>query len=171
MVAEGTRRRRAVWILKLTISHFAPARARFSPAISFSDFAFELRRGRGRHPASTCGVDSLRRALSPEFAAGALAVFIPWRGGPTHPTGARDGTRADGVLDRRRRRQFSFFAYCLASYRVIAASTRRRRSVWILRLIFSRLTRARDEGSALVDAGRLPIFFLVWHRLAPTRGE
>ena len=36
-------------------------------------------------------------------------------------TGARDGTRADGVLDRGRRRLFSFWLYCLAapsSYRV-----------------------------------------------------
>ena len=38
---------------------------------------------------------SLRRALSPEFAAAALAVFIAWRGRPMIPTGARDGTRAD----------------------------------------------------------------------------
>ena len=36
----------------------------------------------------------------------ALAVFIPWRGA-AGLTGARDGTRADGVLDRGRRRLFS----------------------------------------------------------------
>ena len=49
------------------------------------------------------------RALSPDFPAVALAVFIPWpRGGDGIPTGARDGTRAEGGLDRGRRRLFSF---------------------------------------------------------------
>ena len=37
----------------------------------------------------------------------ALAAFIPWRGAAVS-TGPRDGTRADGVLDRGRRRLFSF---------------------------------------------------------------
>ena len=41
--------------------------------------------------------------------------------GLTDLTGARDGTRAHGVLDRGRRRLFSFLVFCLAapsSYRV-----------------------------------------------------
>ena len=41
--------------------------------------------------------------------------------GLTDSTGAPDGTRADGVLDRGRRRLFSFLVFCLAapsSYRV-----------------------------------------------------
>ena len=57
-----------------------------------------------------------------------LSRFSGWRSrslslGEGRPdlTGARDGTRADGVLDRGRRRQFSFWLYCRAapsSYRV-----------------------------------------------------
>ena len=57
-----------------------------------------------------------------------LSRFSGWRSrslslgeGLTDSTGARDGTRADGVLDRGRRRLFSFWRYCLAapsSYRV-----------------------------------------------------
>jgi hypothetical protein len=81
-----------------------------------------------------------------EFAAGELADFIPWCGVPTTPTGARDGTRADGVLARRRRRQFSFSLYCFrsaaaASYRVIAAGGRHRHPVWIVAGIFPVLGR------------------------------
>ena len=57
-----------------------------------------------------------------------LSRFSGWRSrslslgeGLTDSTGARDGTRADAVLDRGRRRLFSFWRYCLAapsSYRV-----------------------------------------------------
>src|SRR5277367_695351 len=57
-----------------------------------------------------------------------LSRFSGWRSrslslgeGLPDSTGARDGTRADGVLDRGRRRLFSFWLYCLAapsSYRV-----------------------------------------------------
>ena len=50
----------------------------------------------------------LCRALSPEFPAGARAVFYPLARGTDNPTGARDGTRADGACDRRRRRRFCF---------------------------------------------------------------
>ena len=67
-----------------------------------------------------------------------LSRFSGWRSrslslgeGLTDSTGARDGTGADGVLDRGRRRLFFFLAFCLAapsSYRVdrvrhLAAST------------------------------------------------
>ena len=57
-----------------------------------------------------------------------LSRFSGWRSrslslgeGLPDLTGARDGTRADGVLDRGRRRLFSFLVFCLAapsSYRV-----------------------------------------------------
>ena len=57
-----------------------------------------------------------------------LSRFSGWRSrslslgeGLPDSTGARDGTRADGVLDRGRRRLFSFWRYCPAapsSYRV-----------------------------------------------------
>ncbi len=57
-----------------------------------------------------------------------LSRFSGWRSrslslgeGLTDSTGAPDGTRADGVLDRGRRRLFSFWLHCLAapsSYRV-----------------------------------------------------
>ena len=167
----------------------------------FGVIAWRRGRATGSIAAGTWGVD-LRwgaqcRALSPDFPAAALAVFIPWRGaagfdrrsgwhprcwgvgsraapaifflvllpggavelpGRSRPapgvstfagglnvelslpifrlprsrslslgeglpdsTGAPDGTRAAGVLDRGRRRQFSFWCYCLAarsSYRV-----------------------------------------------------
>ena len=68
---------------------------------------------------SRLGDFSMSSSLSPIFRL-ALAVFIPWRG-LTDSTGARDGTRADGVLDRGRRRLLFFLAFCLAapsSYRV-----------------------------------------------------
>jgi type I restriction enzyme R subunit len=51
-----------------------------------------------------------------------LSRFSGWRSlslslgeGLTDSTGARDGTRADAVLDRGRRRLFSFWLYCLAA--------------------------------------------------------
>jgi hypothetical protein len=57
-----------------------------------------------------------------------LSRFSGWRSrslslgeGLTDSTGARDGTRADAVLDRGRRRLLAFLAFCLAapsSYRV-----------------------------------------------------
>ena len=60
------------------------------------------------------------RALSADFPAGARGLY-PLARGCRNSTGARDGTRADGVLDPGRRRLFSFSRYCLAapsSYRV-----------------------------------------------------
>ena len=51
-----------------------------------------------------------------------LSRFSGWRSrslslgeGLTDSTGARDGTRADAVLDRGRRRLLSFWLYCLAA--------------------------------------------------------
>ena len=44
----------------------------------------------------------------------ALAVFIPWRGADGFDRRA-DGTRADGVLDRGRRRIFSFLRFGAAA--------------------------------------------------------
>jgi transposase InsO family protein len=51
-----------------------------------------------------------------------LSRFSGWRSrslslgeGLTDSTGARNGTRADGVLDRGQRRLFSFWRYCLAA--------------------------------------------------------
>ena len=70
----------------------------------------------GKSAALTAGDQC--RALSPDFPAGARGLY-PWRGA-AGLTGARDGTRADGVLDRGRRRLVSL-AFCLAapsSYRV-----------------------------------------------------
>ena len=62
-------------------------------------------------PAGSRGVD-LRRGGSmssslPDFPAGARGLY-PLARGCTESTGAPDGTRADGVLDRGRRRLFSF---------------------------------------------------------------
>ena len=76
---------------------------------------------RGRHLALSAfaGVSQCR-ALSPDFPAGARGLY-PLARGCRNSTGARDGTRADGGLDRGRRRLFSFWCYCLAapsSYRV-----------------------------------------------------
>ena len=76
---------------------------------------------RGRHLASStfAGVAQCR-ALSPDFPA-ARSRSLSLGEGLTDSTGARDGTRADGVLDRGRRRLFSFLVFCLAapsSYRV-----------------------------------------------------
>src|SRR5271156_2150876 len=78
----------------------------------------------GRSRPAPGGVD-LRRVYS---MSSSLSRFSGWRSrslslgeGLTDSTGAWDGTRADGVLDRGRRRLFSFWLYCLAapsSYRV-----------------------------------------------------
>ena len=97
-----------------------------APAFSFWRYCLAAPRSsyrvdRGRHLALSAfaGVAQCR-ALSPDFPAGARGLY-PLARGPTNPTGARDGTRADGVLDRGRRRLFSFWRYCLAapsSYRV-----------------------------------------------------
>ena len=78
----------------------------------------------GRSRPAPGGVD-LRRGGS---MSSSLSRFSGWRSrslslgeGLPDSTGARDGTRADGVLDRGRRWLFSFLAFCLAassSYRV-----------------------------------------------------
>jgi hypothetical protein len=50
-------------------------------------------------------------SLSPDFPAGARGLYprsLSLGEGLTDSTGARDGTRADAVLDRGRRRLFSF---------------------------------------------------------------
>ena len=60
---------------------------------------------RGRHLASSTFGGVLNGELSLPIFRLALAVFIPWRGAAGF---ARDGTRADGGLDRGRRRLFSF---------------------------------------------------------------
>jgi hypothetical protein len=58
-----------------------------------------------------------------------LAPALMESGGPTNPTGARNGTRADGVLGWAAAPAISFLAYSLASYGVTAAGTRRRRAM------------------------------------------
>src|SRR5271155_4556142 len=90
----------------------------------FGVIAWRRRRATGSIAAGTRGVD-LRWGGS---MSSSLSRFSGWRSrtlslgeGLTDSTGARDGTRADGVLDRGRRRLFSFWRYCLAapsSYRV-----------------------------------------------------
>jgi hypothetical protein len=70
------------------------------------------------------GVDYVYVVLSPGFPAGALAIFKPWRGGRRiRPAlGMAPALMACGIEGG---------AYCLASYGVLAAGTRCRRSLWI----------------------------------------
>ena len=97
------------------ISHLARARGvavMMAPAAgaSLSLARSDMRRAERHRPAP--GVVDLRRGMS---MSSSLSRFSGWRSrslslgeGLTDSTGARDGTRADGVLDRGRRRKHSF---------------------------------------------------------------
>ena len=126
-----------------------------APSISFCGILFDLTGGERRRAAPARrrwpqphsrqsprarGAPALRRALSPEFPAAALALFIPWRG------------RAPN--DTRCRRQFLFGE--IAGARAVAATAvaelpGRRRSPGLLRaaagprtIMFAALTHARE---------------------------
>ena len=76
---------------------------------------------RGRHLASSTFAGGLNVELSLPIFRLPRSRSLSLGEGLTDSTGARDGTRADGVLDRGRRRLFSFLVFCLAapsSYRV-----------------------------------------------------
>jgi hypothetical protein len=57
--------------------------------------------------------------------------LYPLLRGATNPTGAGDGTRANGVLGSAAAPAIFFFAYCLASYRVIVAGRPHRHRRWV----------------------------------------
>jgi hypothetical protein len=90
---------------------------------------------------------ALRRALSPEFGAAALAVFIPWRGGRRIRPVLGMAPALMSVCDRRRRRQFSLCGIRL-SCGVVAAGTRPQRA----RCLFSRSPYRSSHGRARGDA-------------------
>ena len=100
-------------------------------------FLFSVLRRR-RRATGSIAAGTWRRRPSPGCSmSSSLSRFSGWRSrslslgeGLTDSTGARDGTRAAGVLDRGRRRLFSFLAFCGRRRRAtgsIAAGTWRRR--------------------------------------------
>ena len=83
--------------------------SRAAPAFFFlALWPSSYRVDRGRHLASSTFAGVLNVELSLPIFRLALAVFIPWRGADGFRPARRDGTRAAGVLDRGRRRLFSF---------------------------------------------------------------
>ena len=149
---------------------------------------------RGRHLASSTFAGGLNVELSLPIFRLPRSRSLSLGEGLTDSTGARDGTRADGVLDRGRRRLFSFLVFCLAapsSYRVdrgrhLASSTfagglNVELSLPIFRLPRSRSlslgegltdsTGARDgtRADGVLDRGRRRLFsFLVFCLAAPS---
>ena len=76
---------------------------------------------RGRHLALSSFAGGLNVELSLPIFRLPRSRSLSLGEGLPDSTGARDGTRADAVLDRGRRRLFSFLVFCLAapsSYRV-----------------------------------------------------
>ena len=98
------------------------------------------------------------RALSPDFPAAALAVFIPWRGAGRFDR-ARDGTRADGVWDRGRRRLFLFRDIPWRATGSSRSARGRRRRCLCLRRALSPTFRAGEM-----------VFFIPWRVVAEDSG-